>query len=167
MLPGAGMEPADPEVVRLVERIVATYHRPLREALPSFVRAADALARDAGSGLAAQELVAGTRRFADDLLAHLEQEEGVLFPLIRAGRYLLAPHALSLTESDHGDSLRAVRRLRALATELSTGAPPRDAARAFSALLDGLERDLPAHFDLEERVLFPLVLRLERDRSHR
>lgn len=114
-------------------------------------------------------------RFATDLEAHLEEEEQVIFPLIRSlERGNSEPISnwgdgeqdpIRALESEHDDAGDCLRQLQ----ELSNGfTPPPDACNTFSAMLDGvreLELDLHQHIHKENNVLFPRTLELMRQHT--
>ena len=111
---------------------------------------------------------------AADLLAHMAKEERMLFPYIsrlaEAARGGEAPEApfgtvanpIRMMELEHrnaGDQMAAIRRL-------SGGfVPPEDACATFRVTLQELqafEADLHRHVHLENNILFPRALDLER-----
>lgn len=117
------------------------------------------------------ELEETLRGFAEDLLAHLSKEEVVLFPHI----LLLEQHkdmsetpftsvefpvrVLNIEHESAEDQLAALR----LLTDGYLPPPGASAAlRGVYADLSVLERDLHEHIHLENNVLFPRALEIER-----
>jgi regulator of cell morphogenesis and NO signaling len=121
------------------------------------------------------------KTLVDELFAHMMKEERVLFPYLvrleRAAREgVPAPRAccdqirfgsvempISRMLADHEDAGALARRIRALACDFR---PPADACGSWHALYHGLEefeRDLHHHVHLENNILFPRALELERN----
>ncbi len=161
----------------LVDHILGRYHAGLREELPRLLALAQKVATVHGANhpntLPALRDTFGSLK--DELEAHLEKEEHVLFPYVReletaaAGRRPsfsiqlgLAAGATGVMEREHeiaGLALKTISRL--------TGGfrPPKDACGSFRALYAGLEvfeTDLHAHIHLENNILFPRAVAMER-----
>lgn len=149
----------------LIDHIIATYHRPLREELPRLEAMAEKVARVHGDNaphLAGVE--ESVRELAAKLTSHMGKEEMVLFPAVRAiedgealaPMWITAPITVMEHEHDHAAALLAeLRRL--------TGGyvPPDWACQTFRALYDGLEEleaAMHVHVHLENNVLFPRAL---------
>jgi len=113
------------------------------------------------------------RALSDDLLPHMQKEEVVLFPAMRAlesgepprVRFLKLEQPLSvmLAEHDHvGQLLRELERVTRHYT------PPPNACGSYRALYEGLselQADLHRHIYLENELLFPRARALESLRS--
>lgn len=143
----------------LIDHIVSTYHRRLRETLPDLVRmAARVETRHGDKPSCPHGLAAHLAQMQDGVLEHLEKEEQMLFPMIvrGAGRLAVGPvHVMELEHDEHGRNLQEVRRL--------TGdlQPPPEACATWRALylgLQQLERELMEHIHLENNVLFRRAL---------
>jgi len=113
---------------------------------------------------------------AADLLPHLEKEEQILFPYIRAldasrpvggacfGR-IQGP--IQVMQAEHDQAGELLREIKALTQDHT---PPADACASFRSLymgLKALEEDLHQHIHLENNVLFPRAVALEEARSCR
>jgi regulator of cell morphogenesis and NO signaling len=116
---------------------------------------------------------------AADLMAHMAKEEGVLFPYIsrlavaaRGGEVPVAPfgtiaNPIGMMEEEHrnaGDQMAAMRKLSA-----GFVVPP-DACATFTVTyqeLRAFEADLHLHIHLENNILFPRALDLERQLRER
>ena len=145
----------------LIEHIVTTYHDALREELPRLQAMSARVASVHGS--TASNLTKVNEVIGDlsaDLTAHMQREESVLFPAIRAiaagggdTASIRVPIWVMEREHDHaGALLEELQRL--------TGgyAPPEWACATVRALYQGLEeleRDMHVHVHLENNVLFP------------
>lgn len=112
----------------------------------------------------------------EDLLQHMEKEEKVLFPYIkhllktkREGNAFVNPpfgsveNPISVMNMEHdnaGDILKNIAKLSMNYT------PPEWACNTFKALyakLDEFEQDLHLHVHLENNILFPKAIELERN----
>ncbi|MHB2020569.1 MAG: hemerythrin domain-containing protein, partial [Candidatus Xenobia bacterium] len=92
-----------------------------------------------------------------ELRPHLNKEERVLFPAMRAGEgWVQAPIQVMMSEHDHAGDL-----LLALRTTTAQYTPPESACASYRALYAGLselEQDLHRHIHLENNVLFPRAI---------
>jgi regulator of cell morphogenesis and NO signaling len=160
----------------LIEHIVGQHHAYIRRESSRLVPLLDKV--DARHGAAHQELKSIQDLFkalVDELFAHMMKEERVLFPYLvkleaaaREGR--IAPPAMfgsvempiSRMLADHEDAGALGARIRTLACDFR---PPEDACASWHALYHGLEefeRDLHHHVHLENNILFPRALEMER-----
>lgn len=154
--------------VALAEHIVTVHHAYLREELPLLSALAGKVD---GVHAARHPELRETRALVDELRAdlepHLDKEERVLFPAIRAvveeGRQvfpfgpLANPIRMMTVEHDRvGELLEELRR--------ATGdySVPADACASYRSLygrLEALEHDTHVHVHKENHVLFPAALR--------
>ena len=143
----------------LVDHIIHRFHEPLRKELPELLRMAERVeVVHAGRPDVPAGLATHLRAVAAGLEEHMQKEERVLFPIIRAGRGAVAGGPVSVMEREHEEHAVALRRTRELTRDLT---PPADACTTWRALylgLDLLERDLMEHIHLENNVLFPRAL---------
>lgn len=167
---------ADWRIEQLVDHIVSHHHTYVRNALPSI-----------GSALAKLETVHGRRhpelaqvrwhveQLRLDLFHHLLKEEHLLFPYLRdLARYSGDPGVVSnspfgtvenpirMLEREHRNAAEELRVIRQLTRDYRT--PPGGCAsyRACMAELAEFECDLLRHLHLEDSVLFPKAVELER-----
>ncbi|HEX3748901.1 MAG TPA: iron-sulfur cluster repair di-iron protein [Bryobacteraceae bacterium] len=161
----------------LVSHIVETHHAYLKLDLPVLeARIAKVVAvhgaRDPQKLPRLATVFAGLR---SELEAHLQKEETILFPfLVQYGRAesrnLPAPpvpfgsiaHPIAAMENEHADAGDALKEI----DELTDGYnPPAYACSTVRALYDGLkalEKDLHIHIHLENNILFPRAIALEK-----
>ena len=120
-----------------------------------------------------QELFAA---MAEELFAHMMKEEKILFPYLarmeqaRSEGLEVPPAMFGSVEvpisrmlADHEDAGELTARIRALSAEFQ---PPEGACPTYRALYQGLEefeRDLHRHVHLENNILFPRALEIERE----
>ena len=107
-----------------------------------------------------------------ELTHHFSCEEGVLFPYIgqldgseaplRPAAFSNAQQPIARMMKDHGQTGDELRGLREITNNYQ---PPADACttyRAFYRAMEDLERDLHQHIHLENNILFPRALELEK-----
>ena len=114
-------------------------------------------------------------RVVQAMAAHQRKEELILFPFIKKlaksqaeGTAIPETHfgtvenPINMMEEEHEEAGEIMRRI----SELSSGfTPPQGACntyRAFYAKLDEFEQDLHQHIHLENNILFPKALKLEK-----
>ena len=148
--------PAPAETGALIDLIETRYHAVHRAELPELIRLArrvEAVHKDKPAvprGLA--DLLEHVHRELD---AHMQKEEMVLFPLMRAGGSPMigGPISVMLSEHlDHGENLRKL-------DELTNGfEPPEEACNTWRALYSGVHKfvdDVMEHIHTENNILFP------------
>lgn len=110
-----------------------------------------------------------------ELLDHLEKEEQVLFPyikaLVKAEKKNAAPekpdfgtveNPVAMMEAEHDEAGEAMAKIQQLSNNFT---PPEDACATYRVLfqsLEGFQDDLHKHVHLENNVLFPKALDLEK-----
>ena len=152
---------------RVIDHIIATYHRPLGDELTRLEAMASKVHRVHG-GKAAHlaRLEAIVLELGRELRSHMRKEELVLFPAIcaleqgqsDAGARIEAPVAVMEHEHDHAGLLLSELRV------ITDGyVPPAWACATFRALYQGLaefEAAMHVHVHLENNILFPRALAL-------
>jgi regulator of cell morphogenesis and NO signaling len=153
--PDAGADaPAEPAA--LIDHILARYHEVHRRELPELVRLARRVeAVHRGHAEVPAGLADALEAMRLELEDHMQKEELVLFPMMKAGGSPMIGMPVSrmrLEHDEHGARLRAIE-------ELSRGGvPPDDACPTWKALYAGLRKlgdDLMQHIHLENNRLFP------------
>jgi len=164
---------ADAPLGELIDHIEATHHAFTRSELGRMAPLMEKVLRVHGEHHPELADVAELfEALAGELVPHLEKEERILFPFVRALESGQAPSGcfgtvqspirVMMSEHDHaGEILRELRSL--------TGgyAPPADACGSFRSLylgLASLEEDLHRHIHLENNLLFPRAIALEQAR---
>ncbi|MCE9576689.1 MAG: hemerythrin domain-containing protein, partial [Deltaproteobacteria bacterium] len=87
-------------------------------------------------------------------LAHLRQEEELVFPWLRSLSRASAGVLINVLGRDHADIARLLREVRELVAPIA-------GAAALVAAVDGLASAFRAHLALENGVLFPRALAFE------
>lgn len=161
----------------LADYIVNTHHKYVTEANRLIIEYSDKVAKVHGHHYTETvEINHLFHEIANELNAHMQKEEHVLFPFIRAigkakreGTPLSPPpfgtiqNPINMMEMEHtaaGDILRKI-------AELSNNyTPPADACNTYRALYHSLEEyqnDLFQHIHLENNILFPKAIKFEQE----
>lgn len=153
---------------QLIHNIITVHHDHLREELPRLAMLTAKVARVHGDRF--DFLFQIDRVFAGlhaELVSHMQKEEGVLFPWIRAleageGMPDLPADAISspiaCMEAEHDDAGAALQSLHDLTDGYS---PPPEACNSWRVLfagLDALETDMHLHIHKENNILFPRAM---------
>jgi len=159
----------------LVENIIEYHHLFLRNELPNLSRLAEKVFRSHG----ANHTELGTLRFvlqdlASELMAHMDKEEQILFPicisLSRAeakGEITSQSHCGSISnpirvmEEEHDNVGKLLKKIRRITRDYAV---PEDACVSYKALLarlEQLENDLHIHIHKENNILFPKAIKTE------
>lgn len=148
--------PAETAPGALIDHIIARYHEVHRAQLPELVRMArrvEAVHREhplVPAGLA--ELLEGMH---EELLSHMQKEETILFPMLKAGGNPFVGQPITVMRAEHVEHGATLEKLAALTNEAK---PPADACNTWRALYAGISQlndDLINHIHLENNVLFP------------
>ena len=152
--------PATPEAPLttdgMIDHILTRYHAVHREQLPELIRMArrvEAVHRehaDVPRGLADH-----LEAMETELFDHMDKEEQVLFPLLRAGGRGMAAMPIGVMRTEHTGHGEQLERLMVLAHDAT---PPQGACNTWRALYAGIAQladDLIAHIHLENNRLFP------------
>ncbi len=159
----------------LIAHIVGVHHAYVRAHAPILLRLAAAVHRVHGAHhpeLAEMEAAVG--RLCDELDAHMDKEERILFPYIErlesAGTeredwtpppFGTVRHPIAMMLREHAAAGNEVAELRRLSAEYRL---PEDACASYRGLFQELqefERDLTEHIHLENNILFPRAEKLE------
>ena len=161
----------------LADYIVNTHHRYVNDTLPILNEISAKVA--SVHGVAHPEVVEIANLFKgveNELLSHMPKEEQILFPYIKemvtAKRDTQAPppaafgsieNPIRMMEAEHtstGDNMKKIRELS------GNFVPPEDACASYTYLynkLEEFEKDLHQHIHLENNILFPKSIKLEKE----
>jgi regulator of cell morphogenesis and NO signaling len=157
----------------LVDHMLETHHTFLRERLPRLVELGNKVARVHGANHPELiELAQVVVRFTNEMLAHLDKEEQVLFPFIR--QLESAPAQLSMPPQfvsqpinvmlmEHDAATDDLAKMRTLTSGYQI---PEDACGSYRALFNGLaemDADTELHMRKESETLFPRTIGLAQD----
>ncbi len=174
--PGTAEEWSTRPLAELAEHIVWKHHGYIRKEFPRLRQLAEKVVARHGEHCAElAQIQSNLESLGDELLAHIQKEEIVLFPYIvklekaqLAGGGLplgcfssvLQPIHVMLSEHDSAGLLSA--RIRELSTDFN---PPEWACPTYRAFYAGLREfveDLHRHIHLENNILFPKALEIEK-----
>jgi regulator of cell morphogenesis and NO signaling len=160
----------------LSDYVVKTHHQYCRESIPFITELAEKVARVHGANHPEVIQVAEVfGQIAHDLALHMSKEERILFPFIkelvnakRTGRELINPFGdvtdpIRVMEMEHeqvGENLDEIRRIT------SDYELPAGACNSYTILyrkLEEFENDLHKHVHLENNILFPKAIKLEKE----
>lgn len=161
----------------LIDYIVNTHHAYVEEAMPMILSYAQKVA--SVHGHAHPPVIEIYKLFTDvvnELAPHMKKEELILFPFIKkmtkaksahtvleAGRFGTVQSPISMMESEHelaGNILKQIAKLSNNYTIPEWGC---NTFKALYAKLDEFEQDLHLHIHLENNILFPKALALEKE----
>ncbi len=161
----------------LVDYIVNNHHKFTRSKLPEIGKYAKKVA--AVHGKRHEELNEIYYEFTmlhTEIFNHLDKEERILFPYIKKlveaeknGRkpekpeFEEAANPIAMMEEEHDEAGTSMAKIRRLSNDFT---PPEDACTTYRLLyqnLEGFEKDLHKHVHLENNILFPKALELEKN----
>jgi len=162
-------------LTRLIQHIVRTHHQTVRREMPRLAELSQRIAQKHADKLPHYASVAKLiEQLREDLFAHLEKEEQILFPYIvgleeASAGGSAAPHAcfrsvagpISMMMHEHDVAEEIIEQLRRLTNGFE---PPEWACArnmAFHQDLAAFAKDLRQHVHLENDRLFPRAIALE------
>lgn len=153
------------------------HHTYVRESLPIISQYANKVAKVHGHHY--EEVVIINQLFhevANELISHLQKEEQVLFPFIKQlvtakkeGSKNITPpfgtvnNPINMMEHEHENAGDVFKEIARLANNYN---PPAEACNTFKALyakLEEFEQDLHQHIHLENNILHPKAIKLEKE----
>ncbi|MHC9511299.1 iron-sulfur cluster repair protein YtfE [Kangiella sp. M94] len=142
----------------LINHILERYHEVHREQLPELIRLAKRVETVHGPH---PECPTGLASFLSDveqeMEAHMQKEEQILFPMIQRGMGGLAKSPVAVMRMEHDDHGESLARLEQLAHHFQL---PAEACNTWQALYTGLaafKEDLMNHIHLENNILFERI----------
>lgn len=166
--------PADQPVDALCDDILVRHHAPAHVAIPR-IRGHLAALLEQEPGAVPPALPTAFAELADLLLNHLAKEENILFPALvsmaeadRDGRarplmpFPTVLHPIRAMEAEHARLSAATESLRVVANDFAVGPEASEALRRVMRELAAFRADLLEHLHVENDVLFPRALDLDR-----
>lgn len=163
----------------LIDHIINVHHTYVEQSLPIILQYAQKVATVHGHHY--EEVLKINSLFQDaaaDLALHLQKEEMVLFPFIKqlvesdkegtgftAAHFGTVNNPITMMENEHetvGDIFKVIAKLT------NNYTPPEEACNTFRALyasLEEFEQDLHQHIHLENNILHPKAIALEKKLS--
>ena len=160
----------------LADYVEKKHHRYVEEKTPTLIQFLNKLCKvHGGTHPELFEITALFTSSAQDLAAHMKKEELILFPFIRKmaeaksqNRDLATPHfgtvenPVEMMKHEHeveGDRFRKIAELT------NNYTPPTDACNTYKvtfAMLQEFEQDLHTHIHIENNIMFPRSIALEK-----
>ena len=161
----------------LINHIINVHHKYVQESIPILLQYAAKVAKVHGHHYTEViEIESLVKDIVDELSAHMKKEELILFPYIKQlvqdkeeGARLSHPHfgsvvnPIQMMESEHENAGDVLKRIAKLSNDYT---PPPEACntfRAFYAKLEEFELDLHQHIHLENNILHPKAILLEKN----
>ena len=94
-------------------------------------------------------------RLQAELESHMQKEEQILFPLMRAGGSPMIVHPIAMMRHEHDEAGEELKAVAELTNELTLPAEACNTWRALYAGLAKFEEDLTEHIHIENNILFP------------
>ena len=157
----------------LIDVIVEEHHKYVRREVPSIESMLEKIVSKHGATRPElAEIAQAFDTLADELYAHMEKEEAVLFPYIAsltrpdAGKaaspfFGTVRNPIRMMKHEHVEAAALLETIQRLTNRFT---PPAEACatwKASYAALEAFDRDLREHVHLENNVLFPAATRLE------
>lgn len=152
----------------LADYIVNTHHSYVQKMLPELNFYAEKVARVHGERyIELYDVLQRIRLLTDEMQAHLKKEEEELFPqikeLVRDNKKGVVREAIvEALEDEHDKAGSLMEEIEQLTNGFT---PPADACASFQVYfknLEGFQKDLHKHVHLENNILFPKALDLEK-----
>lgn len=163
----------------LADHIVNVHHSYIEENIPLIVQYASRVVQVHSQDQ--PELIQIQRLFSEvavDLGGHLKKEELILFPFIKKmvkakkegtplekPRFDTVDNPIKMMETDHEEAGYIFKRISTLSNNFTPPAGACNTYRAFYAKLEEFEQDLHQHVHLENNILFPKAIALEKELS--
>lgn len=161
----------------LTDYIINVHHQYVNENIAFIVELANKVAKVHGQQHAEAIQVAKLfSEVAGDLILHLQKEEKVLFPFVKAlakvqrsggvlpeSAFGNVANPIHIMEAEHEQAGELLQTIRAITNNFTL---PADACNSYAVLykkLDEFENDLHKHVHLENNILFPKVLLAEKE----
>jgi len=163
----------------LVDYIINNHHIYCRNTLPEInFYAKKVLSAHGDDHPELEEIYYELVKLYSEMIQHLDDEESVLFPYIKKlveaddnnkiskpSGFGMAAHPISMMEEEHDEAGEVMAKIRKLSNNFKL---PEDACTTYRVLyenLEAFEKDLHKHVHLENNILFPKALELERELS--
>ena len=154
--PQAEASPVPTEHGALIEHILTRFHEVHRQQLPVLIQlAAKVEAVHADHAETPRGLTDLLTSMHSELLAHMEKEETILFPMLTRGGNPFVVHPIGVMRTEHAEHAKRLAQMIALTRNATA---PEDACTSWRRLSAGVRafaNDLRQHIALENDVLFP------------
>lgn len=159
----------------LSDYIIQTHHNYLQDVIPIILAYSEKVANAHGEKHPeVVEVFSLFQQISEELLPHLIKEERILFPYIKQlsqaskNNSMLSPHfgtvqnPIEVMMNEHENAGDLMKQIRQITNQFT---PPASACNTFKALyakLAEFESDLHQHVHLENNILFPKAIELEK-----
>ena len=160
----------------LIDHILNVHHTYVEESIPLILQYSEKVAKVHGHHfIEVVEINTLFKEIANELTSHMNKEETILFPYVKQlikskndGLYFETPsfgsvnNPIQMMEEEHESAGNIFKEIAILTNNYS---PPKEACNTFRALyskLDEFEQDLHQHIHLENNILHPKAIRLEK-----
>lgn len=156
----------------LADYIINNHHQYVKDTIPNLLALSDKVKNVHGDHHPELlEIDQTVNLVAQELMSHLQKEEQMLFPAIKemikgefSGKYPFSSisQPIQMMEEEHVDAGEGFEKIRALTNNYKV---PQDACTSYRLLYDTLEAfesDLHQHVHLENNILFPKAIALEK-----
>lgn len=147
---------APEEPLPLIDHILVRYHETHRRELPELITMAHRVEeRHAAHPQVPKGLARLLEHISEKIEEHMQKEERILFPMMRAAGVPMIAGPIQVMEHEHVEHGERLRQLEALT---GNHTPPADACTTWHALYAGTRKlvdDVMQHIHLENNVLFP------------
>lgn len=161
----------------LTDHIINVHHGYVEESSPMLLQYSQRVNHVHGHHyIELAEIEALVKQVVQELAAHMKKEELILFPFIKklvaaerensevpAIHFGTVENPIKMMEAEHEEAGAVMRKIAELSNNYN---PPQGACntyRAFYAKLEEFEQDLHQHVHLENNILFPKAMALEKD----
>lgn len=161
----------------LIDHIVNVHHSYIIENIPLVIAYASRVVQVHSKDF--PELIQIQRLFSEltiDLSGHLKKEENIVFPYIKEvveatnngdatlkSQFESLEDPIKIMEEDHEEAGVIFKRIAKLSNKFTPPAGACNTYKAFYAKLEEFEQDLHTHVHLENNILFPKALNLEKE----
>lgn len=140
----------------LIQHIVDRYHDVHRRELPELYRLAQRVETvHADHPAVPKGLADRLAAIRGELESHMQKEEQILFPLMRAGGSPMIVHPIAMMRHEHDEAGGELKAVAELTGDMTL---PAEACNTWRALYAGLAKfaeDLTEHIHIENNILFP------------
>jgi regulator of cell morphogenesis and NO signaling len=172
---GASLDVSRYSLTRLIQHIVRTHHRYVRQQLPGLLAIGQRIVEKQGEHAPKLNRIETLlKKLQTEMLAHIEKEEEVFFPYVAqldgderlahlpspGGFRGLAETVLAMT-NEHESAVRLIDELESLSHDVLQPVPVCAGCAALLAALRAFKQDLDRHIQLEDQLLFPRAVQLE------
>lgn len=139
----------------LIEHILTRFHEVHRQQLPELIRLARKVEQvHAGNPACPAGLAEHLGAMQQELESHMQKEEQVLFPILKAGHGALAGSPIAVMRMEHEQHGEALQGLSDLTNGITLPPAACNTWRALYLGLATLREDLMEHIHLENNILF-------------